>query len=251
MSRLIIVPYKMGSASCKALKEALVAAGVHALQVKPDSPTFRPRDSDRYIYYGGLHNGWWAQTPRTTLNIVRYYATNKWHSFGILKDANLSTVEWTTDKTVAATWPTTVARATLTGHSGQGITIHQQGEQLPTVPLYTKYMKKTFECRIHVMNGKVIDGQIKKKRANAEETNTLVRNIHTGWVYCREGYTPAEEAKQLAIAAVAALGLDFGAVDLIYNQYYNQYYILECNTAPGLTGTTLNNYVQELISWLH
>ena len=249
MSRLIIVPYKMGSASCKALKEALVANGVHALQVKPDSRKFRPRRTDKYLYYGGTSSCNWM-TP-LALNTDRQLATNKLYTLRVLTEAHLFTVEWTMDKTVAATWPTTVARATLTGHSGQGITIHQQGEPLPTVPLYTKYMKKTFECRIHVMNGKVIDGQIKKKRANAEETNTLVRNIHTGWVYCREGYTPAEEAKQLAIAAVAALGLDFGAVDLIYNQYYNQYYILECNTAPGLTGTTLNNYVQELISWLH
>jgi len=238
----------MGSASCKALKDSLVAAGIHCLQVKPDSRKFRPRNADRYLYYGGTHMCSW-DTPNA-LNLDRQLATNKLYTLRVLTEAHLSTVEWTMDATVATTWPTTVARATLTGHSGQGISIHQQGEQLPTVPLYTKYMKKTFECRIHVMNGVVIDGQIKKKRTDAE-ANTLIRNAYTGWVYCREGYTPDEAAKQLAIAAVAALGLDFGAVDLIYNKHYNQYYLLEVNTAPGLTGTTLINYTQEILKWFH
>ena len=243
MARVILIPYKMGSSACKALKEALVEAGVRCFR-KNTTDTFYPREDDLLIYYGGT--GYLPNPMRRhcSLNEKRDNAQNKLKALRVLKDANLSTVEWTTDKAVAATWPQVVARATLTGHSGQGITVHNQGEELPNVPLYTKYQKKTFECRIHVMNGSVIDGQIKKKRQGVEDANTLVRNVHTGWVYCREGYTPDEQAKSLAIQAVAALGLDFGAVDLIFNQHYNQYYILEVNTAPGLEGTTLANYVK-------
>ena len=37
-----------------------------------------------------------------------------------------------------------------------------------------------------------------------------------------------------ATKAVAALGLDFGAVDVIYNEKYGRAYVLEVNTAPGL-----------------
>ncbi len=239
----------MGSASCKALKESLIAAGVHCLQVKPDSRKFRPRRTDKYIYYGGTRLCDWY-TPNV-LNHNRLWATDKLLSFQRFTAEGLSTVEWTTDRTIACTWPITVCRHYLSSHSGLGIEIWDNNDLVfPQAPLYTKYMKKTFECRIHVMNGVVMDGQIKKKRTDAE-ANTLIRNAHTGWVYCREGYTPDEAAKQLAIAAVAALGLDFGAVDLIYNKHYNQYYLLEVNTAPGLTGTTLTNYTQEILKWFH
>lgn len=243
----------MGSAACRALKESLVAAGIHCLQVKPDSQKFRPRQSDKYIYYGGIRPCNW-DTPNT-LNINRNSATDKLISFQRFTAANLSTVEWTTSFDEAFGWLSkglVCLRYNLTGHSGQGLVIWDSNKEgyldYDPAPLYTKYLKKTFECRIHVMNGKVIDGQIKKKRTDAE-ANTLIRNAHTGWVYCRKGYTPDESAKQLAIAAVAALGLDFGAVDLIYNKHYNQYYLLEVNTAPGLTGTTLTNYTQEILKW--
>jgi D-alanine-D-alanine ligase-like ATP-grasp enzyme len=44
--------------------------------------------------------------------------------------------------------------------------------------------------------------------------------------------------------AVNHLGLDFGAVDMIYNAKRNTYYVLEVNTACGLAGETLNKYVE-------
>jgi len=243
-NRVILIPYKRGSSACKALKDALITAGVNCIRRLADNR--KPiRNTDLLLYYGGT-TSYIIRPLGYVMNQRRADAQNKLRAFQCLQAANLSTVEWTTDAVVAATWPMTVARATLTGHSGQGITTHEQGQPLPRVPLYTKYMKKTFECRIHVFNGSVIDGQIKKKRQGAEDVDTLVRNVHTGWVYCRDGYTPSDQAKTLAIAAVAALGLDFGAVDLIFNQHYNQYYILEVNTAPGLEGTTLNNYVKAI-----
>ena len=39
---------------------------------------------------------------------------------------------------------------------------------------------------------------------------------------------------------------DFGAFDVIYNQKKNQAFVLECNTAPGIEGTTLDNYVEAI-----
>jgi len=239
--RVIILPYKMGSSSGRALKQALLDEGIRCFR-KRQTDVFKTRDTDLLIYYGGtavIQN-----TKGQTLNAQRTLAQNKLKAFQALGD--ISTVPWTTDKNVAAEWDVTVVRHSLTGHSGEGIEIVNKGSPLPNAPLYTKYVKKTYECRIHVFNGSVIDAQIKKRRADAEETNNLVRNIHTGWVYCREGFEAPEAGKQLAIQACAALGLDFGAVDLIYNQHYNQFYILEVNTAPGLEGTTLVNYVKAI-----
>ena len=251
MGRLILVPYRMGSASVKAIKEEVIKLGHKCLRVLATSTTYRPRTSDRIVYYGGT-----TSLPRDTqvgsvLNKNRALACNKLHTFRTLQEAGLSTVPWTENKNeIPEDWKQIVSRATLTGHSGDGISVHNYGDYLPDVPLYTKYIKKTFECRIHVMNGQVIDGQLKKRKQGVENVNNLVRNVHTGWVYCREGFTPEVAANDLAIASCHALGLDFGAVDLIYNQHYNQYYVLEVNTAPGLTGTTLTNYVNHLTQGL-
>lgn len=247
IKRVVLLPYKIGSNGCKELQQALLSLDYKCNRVRVDSRTFVPKRNTLYIYYGGTHKVPWP-TP-IVLNEERQLATNKIATLKTLKDAGITTVPWTTDPTtITKDWATIVARATLSGHSGEGITIHEFGTTLPNVPLYTKYIKKTHECRIHVFNGTVIDAQIKRKVRDVEEANTFIRNIHTGWVYCREDYNPTDECKQVAISAVTALRLNFGAVDIIYNQHYNTYYILEVNTAPGLTGTTLQNYIKEIIN---
>lgn len=235
----------MASKSAKALKEGLVTAGVRCFR---KLPPYEGRNTDLIFYYGSTQ--YITENNSKTLNGNRYFASNKLKSFQQFKEANLSTVEWTTDVDVAKTWPLVVARATLTGHSGQGITIWNPSnpeEPIPIVPLYTKYIKKTYECRIHVFNGEVIDAQIKRKLKDYDgEIDTAVRNHTTGWVYCRDNFEVPDEAKVLSLSAIKALHLDFGAVDLIYNKHYNQFYLLEVNTAPGLEGTTLTNYIKAI-----
>lgn len=249
--RFIIIPYKMGSKACKALKNKLIELGHRALQVRSNSATFRSKRDDRFIYYGKTTH--FFDTNHVSYNKHTELASNKISTLEACTNEGLSTVPWTTEKEVAIEWRTqgkiVISRATVTGHSGQGITVHVHDtiEDIPIVPLYTQYIKKTFECRIHVFKGRVIDAQIKRKVRDAEENDPYIRNIHTGWVYCREGFTADDSASTLAIAACQAVGVDFGAVDLIYNQHYNQYYILEVNTAPGLEGTTLTNYANAFI----
>ena len=46
-----------------------------------------------------------------------------------------------------------------------------------------------------------------------------------------------------------ALGLDFGAVDIVINRD-NQPVILEVNAAPGIQGTTLENYKKAVQRWM-
>ena len=247
--RFIIIPYKMGSKACKALKDKLIELGHRAIQVRSNSTTFRSKRDDRFIYYGKTTH--FFDTNHVSYNKHTELASNKIRTLEACTNAGLLTVPWTTEKEIANDWiqqgKTVVARATLVGHSGAGITIHNTPTDLPTVSLYTQYVKKTFECRIHVFKGRVIDAQIKRKTRDAEKNDPYIRNIHTGWVYCREGFTVDDRASTLAVAACQAVGVDFGAVDLIYNQHYNQYYILEVNTAPGLEGTTLTNYANAFI----
>ena len=235
----------MGSTTVRLMKQALVEAGRRVLRVAPNSTTFRTRLTDMLVYYGGNTTRFNSQH---VLNGNRSIASNKLSTLYACGLAGLETVPWTTDKDgIPRDWEQIVARATLTGHSGEGITIHKKGDTLPDVPLYTKYVKKTYECRIHIFKGRMIDAQIKRKVRDVEENNPFIRNLHTGWVYCREGFNPDQRAIDFSIAACNATNLDFGAVDLIYNSHYNLFYILEVNTAPGLSGTPLSNYTNALI----
>ena len=184
-------------------------------------------------------------------------AGNKLATFQKLKDVEgVRIPEFTTDRSVADDWlrkdgVAVVARTKLNGHSGAGIVlVSDKDGEIPEAPLYVKYVKKEKEFRVHVAFGEVIDVQQKRKRKDLPEafiTNFQVRNHSTGWVYCREDILLPDETERMAIAAVRTLGLDFGAVDLIYNAKRNEVFVLEVNTAPGLEGSTVDKYAAAFV----
>lgn len=142
-----------------------------------------------------------------------------------------------------------VQRNLLRGSEGKGIQICTAPEQLTPAPLYVQYVPKTDEYRVHVVQGTVIDVQRKARSREVpdDEVNWEVRNHKNGFIFMREGVTPdtvPSQVQEQAVQAVQALGLDFGAVDIIWNQRRDKAYVLEVNTAPGMTGTTLDSYCQ-------
>lgn len=148
-----------------------------------------------------------------------------------------------------------VCRKLLSSHSGNGIVLHENGgdNELPSAPLYVAYKKKTHEYRVHFFknsNGtfEVIDVTQKKKRKDFEgEVNTKIRNHQNGWVYCREGIEESADLRTQALNAALACDIKLGAVDLIYNQKENKCYVLEINSAPGIEGTSVTNYVNAIL----
>jgi glutathione synthase/RimK-type ligase-like ATP-grasp enzyme len=145
-------------------------------------------------------------------------------------------------------------RMTLTGSGGEGIHIARKPTELVNCHLYVEGIPKAEEYRIHVLHNKVVDVQEKRAKNGAskdEGWNAEIRNHQYGWVFVREGVNPPKAALQEAIKAVAALGLDFGAVDLAIDKRDKKPKVFEVNTSPGLEGTTLDNYANaftELIS---
>jgi hypothetical protein len=242
--RAVVLPYKKGSQSAKAL-----AARLGELLGKK-------------VYR--VENGWQQGRPTTVINWGHSHATltaqriwnsnaaqagNKLVAFNQMK-GKCNVPDFSDKKDDASVWIgggyCVVGRSILNGHSGAGISLCKDINNLPELPLYVKYIPKKKEYRVHVAFGSVIDVQQKKKRDGfpKEETNFQVRNHHTGWVYCRENITHVPELDEQAIKACNALGLDFGAVDIIWNEKYNKYYVLEVNTAPGLEGQTVESYAQ-------
>lgn len=179
-------------------------------------------------------------------------ASNKLKAFELLQEHDVSIPPYYTDKedAIAALdgQGCLVARTILNGHSGAGIVIVDSPDNLVDAPLYTQYIPKKYEYRLHVFLGEVVDVQRKarNKEIPDDQVDWKVRNHANGFIFMREGVEVGEEAKKEAINAVVALGLDFGAVDIIYNEKQGKYYVLEVNTAPGLTGATLDGYTKRI-----
>lgn len=143
---------------------------------------------------------------------------------------------------------TLFARTLINSTNGRGIIEFEQSTaEYPRAPLYTEYIPKKAEYRYHVFNGQVIDVQQKKKKRGFEsERDTRIRNVHNGYIYARDGITPPAGAAELAVRAVQAVGYQYGAVDIIYNELRNECFVLEVNSRPGLMGTTLEKYVSAI-----
>lgn len=163
--------------------------------------------------------------------------------------------EWTDDHFVARDWNAAgslvVARTVLNGHSAVGLVLIEPNtppEAFTVAPLYTRYVKKKGEFRVHIVAGNVIDVQKKMKKHDFDEAqrDTRIRNLANGYIFARENIDIPDDVLEQARRAMACSGLDFGAVDVIYNERENQAYVLEINTAPGLCGTTLTKYAEAL-----
>ncbi len=139
---------------------------------------------------------------------------------------------------------------TLTRASGgRGITLARRLSELVEAPLYTEYVKKADEYRVHIFGGEVIDIQQKRKRREIpnEQINYQIRNHASGWVYCRDGINCPDSVIAASHSALGVLGLDFGAVDVGFNRHKEEPCVYEVNTAPGLEGATLNSYAEAII----
>lgn len=246
---MFIYPYRKGSKSIKALRENGFKS------IKLENSRFKGRPNKVVINYGS------SRLPLEVLkcrviNLPRAVskAANKLSSFKAMAEYGVSVPRFTEDAREALGWDSViVVRHKLTGHSGEGIELFSinGGRDIPPAPLYVEYIKKKEEYRVHVFMDEVIDVQRKarKREVPDEEVNWQVRNLEGGFIYAREGVELPIEAHLQAINAVEALGLDFGAVDIIWNERSDTYYVLEVNTAPGLTGTTLEKYVEAFRGW--
>lgn len=251
--RVRIIPYRANSASARALSRA---TGV--LRVPMSRQTrFIGRDlNDVLVNWGYGYsiprenqwdrvtwvNGFWAVNR----------ARNKIYSFRAFNEAGVTTLDWTTGIDGAYGWHkdghTVVCRGTITGQGGSGIVVVDQSQQasaIPRVPLYTRYEKRKHEYRVHVWCGEVLDVQQKRKRRGVE-VDPHVRSYANGWVFCREDVNCPAPVASVAVAAVRALGLDFGAVDVGWNALKERAFVFEVNTAPGLEGATLEKYATKI-----
>lgn len=170
---------------------------------------------------------------------------NKLSAFNALKDINTVNVPayWTSKEDVERERPDIVfERHSLAGEAGSGIVIKRRGEALSDhCPLYVRYVRKRREYRVHVFDGQAIAVQQKRKASKETTESSLIRSHDNGYVFCVNSVDEAglDAIKTMAVEAVKALGLDFGAVDMVVGMRDNIPYVLEVNTKPGLESPTV------------
>ena len=244
---LKILTYKMGSKSAKALAEELKVK-----RLKEEGSVWKGKPRDVVINWGRSRDHIAFSSPAKILNSKEAVkvAANKLLSLKALQKAGVPIPEFTESRRTAEQWAnlegvTVVCRKTLTGHSGQGIVLASRPEEVVEAPLYTEYLKKILEYRVHVFgdDGFFVQRKARNRSVPDEEVNWQIRNHQNGFIFSHINLEYPKEMELIAHSAVKALGLDFGAVDLILNSR-GEMYVLEVNTACGLEGTTLTKYAE-------
>lgn len=256
-----LVSYKAGSASAKALSERL---GIKRIKHEGKPITVQ----------GFLINWGSSKLPERIImgnNAIILNepsaiakASNKLESFKLFK-GHVPIPDFTESPHEACRWlyegkTDVVVRLKLNGHSGDGILIETHDDParikdpdlgIAGAPLYTKYIKKEDEYRLHVFKDEVFFVQKKARKLDVpdDKVNWQIRNHQNGFIYANKDIVVPELYKEIAVKAVKALGLHFGAVDLI-TQKNGKAFVLEVNTACGLEGTTLEKYCEQFRKYL-
>ena len=248
-----LFPYRMNSTSAK-----LLARTLGILRV---TPRYRKKSRDFIINWGSTQPMNCDMNQPSAVAI----ATNKLLSFNRWREAGFEDIpQFTTDVNQAKAWiednlGKVYCRTLLTSREGNGIVVAETVDQLVHAPLYTLQTKCKYEYRVHVFNGRVIDATIKRKRTtestgstesddgrvrsvSGTSYNPEIRNHNNGWVFCRSNFELPQSVGESATRSCAVLDLNFGAVDIGFRERDGKCFVYEVNTAPGITGTTLERY---------
>ena len=275
-----VLPYDQASRSAAALARELT----HRIRMEEGDDTFAVKlvrkDPAQSTYKGNRHRkvinwGFGTLPPHVegsrvinepaAVNTVSNKKTffENLEQFG---DKAARVPAWTTSKREAKEWakeerrakyPFAFARTDLRGHSGAGIVElfeEKDVDRLKEGTLIVRYVPKKDEYRVHLSREGVFFVQKKVKRHDVDEPNYRIRSHENGFNFAQgDDYTgdcPVDVTTQAKLAFEQS-GLDFGAVDVIYNRRLNEAYVLEINTAPGMEGqTTVRKYADALLPLL-
>jgi len=262
-ARTVIVPYKFASASARALASALgikrcgtrrtttatqvinwgcsnivpggeLMPNVHAVANHPDA-VYRASNKMRFF----------MQMPSEV--VPNFRICESVESMRLIADELKNDLH----SKPRAKW---FARESINGHSGEGIVVltHENVDEYFSRPyrriahLFTRKFHQTTEFRVHFCAKRIFDVQQKRRRIDMpdDQVNWLVRNHHNGFIYARSEVELPPAIGDWITTHINKEGfeLDFGAFDVLYSSKTDTWCILEVNTAPGLTGTTLENY---------
>lgn len=232
--KLVFQPYKY-SEGLKLICDKLREMGHKVVQCKANNSNYRSKRNDTVFKWGISSGGKLAQ-------------------YDVFRNSAVSSADYTTSMDQATGWvrngSRVLCRTRLNGHGGDGIHVVNAGDvaSLVAAPLYVKYVPKKREFRVHTFKGNFYVTEKKRMAVERrpENFNKYIRNHSNGWVFCRE-MEPVPEAVLLqAEAAVNALNLVFGAVDVGWHPEHGVC-VYEVNTAPGCDNETALWYATNFV----
>lgn len=126
---------------------------------------------------------------------------------------------------------------------GTDIILIKKLKDLTNGDYYSKFIKTDLEYRVHVFNNEAI--RIQKKVPKKGIKKTFIHNFENGYLL-RDNFEHNLKLERnlisLSISSIKAIGLDFGAVDILISKERKPY-VLEVNSAPRL-----NKYGRQLYS---
>lgn len=256
---MFIYSYNNGSRGLQALRDA----GLEFKIIRAENSKFKGGKNKFVINWGNsvtneeIEKSFTLNKPSAVAA-----ATNKLTLFNLLKDTDVNIPRFTQNKDEALTWGfPIIIRTKLTGHSGEGCFCIENSAEWDdfnhdNVRLYVDYIPKKREYRVHVFrHSDQYDIQAKAVPKGSVPATYRIQNHGNGFIYARENAKDApKQVVEQARLALAKTDLDFGAVDIIWNERREKAYVLEINTAPGLEGHTANvyaSYMTELKKYLY
>jgi hypothetical protein len=149
---------------------------------------------------------------------------NKIETYKKLQEAGIPTVSYVTeDKAIPKSWSWVVCREKVNSRNCEGVLITKPDEITKGLPLYTKYIPHKDEYRIVVFMGKVV-ARYKRGEVVGGFRNLILMH--------KQGFSEVDKA---CVLACKALDIDYAGLDVLWNETYQKYYILEANSGGVLT----------------
>lgn len=140
------------------------------------------------------------------------------------------------------------ARHLLNSSCGKGIEVLTKGMEVPFAPVYTLYKKKKREFRVHIYKNTVVAVTEKRQRKDWQgQKDTRIRNLANGYIFCQEVENEPLGLRELAVKAAQISPSFFRGVDIGYNEKEDCLFVIEVNSAPGIQGSNIEKYVEEII----
>ncbi len=226
--KLRLVSKKLGSNSLKALAEGL--------STKLGYKVFRSK----------------AAHPLRE-NLVYGDCKDKLAQYEWFKAQGINALDFTSSYEEAKTWvkggQVVFARLLTRSSEGKGIVVCETEEQIPVAPVYTKYKKKKKEFRVHIFQQEVVHVLEKRKKKEFNgEVNTKIRNTVNGYVFCSDNVVEPDGIRELALKAAQVTSSHFKGIDIGFNEKLNELFVIECNSAPGISGSNIDKYIEVILN---
>jgi glutathione synthase/RimK-type ligase-like ATP-grasp enzyme len=171
------------------------------------------------------------------------------------KEQGLPALEFTTSREEAQQWAKqkpVVCRTLTHSSEGKGIVVAETPQEVVAAPVYTLYRKKKKEFRVHIFKDQVVHVLEKRRKVDYDGTaDAKIRNTANGYVFCSNDVVEPAGIRDLALKARSVTKSDFAGVDIGYNEKFNELFVIEVNSAPGIEGTNVDRYIKVILECTH